>query len=251
MPMGVKAENDAYGQENLAHLLRKESFEVVERDDGFVELSGGAKTYFSKYKDWPLIERRALRLAKDRILDVGCGAGRVSLYLQKEGHDVTGIDNSPVAIEVCKRRGLKKALVLPIEKIGRFRLSSFDTIIMFGNNFGLFGNFRKARRLLGQMHRITSNGAVILAESLDPYNTKDPIHLAYHGFNRSRGRMGGQVRIRIRFRNFVGNWFDYLLVSRSEMKTILRGTGWRIKGFIGSKGSLYVAVIEKEPSRRI
>jgi len=248
--MGMKPESDAYGQENLAHLLHKESFEVVERDDGFVGLSGGAKTYFSRYKDWPQIEKRAIRLAKGRILDVGCGAGRVSLFLQKKGLEVTGIDNSPVAIEVCKRRGLKKALVLPIEGIGHFRPRSFETIIMFGNNFGLFGSFRKAKRLLGRLHKITSNDAVILAESLDPYNTSDPVHLAYHKLNRGRGRMGGQLRIRIRFRNYVGNWFDYLLVSRREMKMILRGTGWRAQRFIGSKGSLYVAVIEKEPFGR-
>jgi hypothetical protein len=37
--MGVKPENDAFGQENLAHLLHKESFEVIERDYGFVDFS--------------------------------------------------------------------------------------------------------------------------------------------------------------------------------------------------------------------
>lgn len=249
MPMGVKPENDAYGQENLAYLLRKESFEVVERDDGFVGLSGGARTYFAKYKVWPQIEKKAIKFAKGRVLDVGCGAGRVSLFLQQKGLDVTGIDNSPMAIEVCKKRGLEKAMVLPIEGVGRFKPNSFETIVMFGNNFGLFGSQQKARRLLKQMHRITSKDAIMLAESIDPYNTKDPVHLAYHELNRDRGRMGGQLRIRVRFRNYIGNWFDYLLASRSEMKEILRGTGWRAKSFVGSSGSLYVAVVEKESRR--
>ena len=244
--MGVKPENDAYGQENLAHLLGRESFEVVERDDGFVGLSGGPRTYFSKYRAWPLIEKKAIKFAKGRILDVGCGAGRVSLFLQQKGFDATGIDNSPTAVEVSKRRGLKKAMALPIEDIGTFKPDSFDTIIMFGNNFGLFGSHQKAKRLLKRMHNITSKDAVILAESLDPYNTKDPVHLAYHKLNRERGRMGGQLRIRIRFRNFVGSWFDYLLVSRSELKEVLRGTGWRVKKFMGSRRPLYIAVIEKE-----
>jgi hypothetical protein len=60
--------------------------------------------------------------------------------------------------------------------------------------------------------------------------------------------MGGQVRIRVRFRKHVGRWFDYLMVSREEMKAILRGTGWKVKEFIDSESesdSRYVAVIRK------
>jgi hypothetical protein len=61
--------------------------------------------------------------------------------------------------------------------------------------------------------------------------------------------MGGQIRIRVRFRTYVGRWFDYLMVSKEEMKQILAGTGWKIKEFIDSKHgdtSRYVAVISKE-----
>ena len=248
--MRVEPENDAFGQENLAHLLHKESFEVIERDDGFVDFSQGAKLYFSRYRDWPRVERKAIKLAKGRVLDVGCGAGRVSLFLQERGFDVTGIDNSPAAIEVCRRRGLKKALNRPFEEVGKFEPNSFDTLVMFGNNFGLFGGYQKAKTLLKRLHRITSKDAVILAESRDPYDTKDPAHLAYHERNRERGRMGGQVRIRVRFRNYTGNWFDYLLASREEMNDIVRGTGWKVGRFIEPRGWLYVGVIEKETSGR-
>jgi len=249
--MGVKPENDAVGQENLAHLLHKESFEVIERDDGFIDVSQGAKFYFSKRNEWPGIERKAIKLARGRVLDVGCGAGRVALYLQEKGYDVTGIDNSPAAIEVCQRRGLKKALNRSFEEVGMFGRDSFDTIVMFGNNFGLFGSYGKAKRLLRLLHGVTSKDAVILAESRDPYDTKDPVHLAYHKLNRERGRMGGQVRIRVRFRNYTGNWFDYLMVSRREMKNIMRGTGWQVRRFIEPRGWLYVAVIEKEQPSRV
>jgi len=58
--------------------------------------------------------------------------------------------------------------------------------------------------------------------------------------------MGGQIRMRHRFRQYVGKWFDYLFVSKEEMKVILEGTGWRIREFIESENSQYVAVIEKE-----
>lgn len=57
--------------------------------------------------------------------------------------------------------------------------------------------------------------------------------------------MAGQLRLRIRFRKCVGNWFDYLIVSKKEMEEILKGTGWKIKEFIDSDDSAYVAAIEK------
>jgi len=95
------------------------------------------------------------------------------------------------------------------------------------------------------MHRITSPDALIIAESNDPYKTDDRAHFDYQKFNRKRGRMSGQIRIRVRFKKYMGEWFDYLLVSKKEMKKILNGTGWKIKKFIDSKNSMYIAVIQK------
>jgi hypothetical protein len=71
--------------------------------------------------------------------------------------------------------------------------------------------------------------------------------LEYHKLNKKRGRMAGQLRVRIRFRKCVGRWFDYLIVSKKEMGEILKGTGWKIREFIDSDNSAYIAVIEKVP----
>lgn len=57
--------------------------------------------------------------------------------------------------------------------------------------------------------------------------------------------MAGQLRLRVRYRGYVTPWFDYLYVSKGEMKEILKGSGWRVKKFIDSGDSVYVAVIEK------
>jgi len=241
-PMGKM--HDAFGQEIWAHFRGKDSFEIIERDDGYFDASSGAKVYFSDYGDWPSIERRAMAFAKGRVLDVGCGAGRHSLYLQGKGLDVTGIDNSPLAVKVCKLRGLKRVRLMSITQVD-FNSNSFDTIIMLGNNFGLFGSEKRARWLLRKFYRMTSSDATIIAESNDPYRTDNPDHLRYHRLNRRRGRMAGQLRIRVRFGKYVGNWFNYLIVSKEEMKYLLKGTGWRVKEFISSKSSPYVAIIEK------
>jgi hypothetical protein len=116
---------------------------------------------------------------------------------------------------------------------------------MMGNNFGLFAGFKKTKRLLRQLDRITSAEGQIIAEAVDPYATTQELHLVYQRQNRARGRMSGQLRIRIRHENIVGEWFDYLLVSRKEMEEILEGTGWRVKEIIPDKGPGYTVVMVK------
>jgi SAM-dependent methyltransferase len=239
----VEPKEDAFGQMLMAYSEGRDVSEIVERDDGLTNTIF-AKGYFFGYEDWHPIEQKAMQLVKARVLDVGCGAGRHSLYLQEKGFDVLGIDVSPLAIKVCKLRGLKQAKVMSIEDLG-FKPNSFDTIIMMGNNFGLFGSFSKARELLKKFYGITSENALVIAETCDPYKTDDPNHLAYHRLNKKKGRMAGQVRIRIRFQNYVCGWFDYLMVSKEEMTEMLKGTGWTVKEFIDSEASKYVAVIEK------
>jgi hypothetical protein len=134
---------------------------------------------------------------------------------------------------------------MSIAEISRLKPCSFDTILMLGNNFGLFGSFTNARLLLNKLLKITSPNALIIAESNDPYKTENPFHLRYQKANRKRGRMSGQMKIRIRYMTYAGKWFDYLIVSREEMKEILKETGWKVKKFIDSSSSPYVAIIQK------
>jgi len=243
MRRSLRPEEDAYGQELWAHHSGKESSEIIERDDGYVDMLD-PQVYFSEYRDWPPIEQRAVDLAYGRVLDIGCGAGRHSLYLQSKGLDVTGIDQSPLAIKVCGLRGLRKAEVMSIDDLS-FPANRFDTILMLGNNFGLFGSLKKARRLLERISRLTSQKALIIAASRDPYKTSEIAHLRYHELNKNRDRMGGQLRIRVRFHEYATPWFDYLIVSKDEMKQILHGTTWRIREYIDSGNSKYVAILAK------
>ena len=242
----MKNNGDAFGENLLAQYRGGRMMaEIVERGDGYIDTGSDPGDYFSEYKDWSRGEQRAVDLARGRILDIGCGAGRHSLYLQQKGFDVTAVDNSPGAVRVCKLRGIKKALVRSIEEIDKFPPASFDTILMMGNNFGLLGSRKKAVSLLRKFARITAPGAKIIAGSLDPYRTKTPDHLLYHRRNKQRGRMGGQIRFRIRYKGFTGKWFDYLFVSREEMQDILSVTDWRVEKFIKTFVDNYVAIIGK------
>jgi hypothetical protein len=75
--------------------------------------------------------------------------------------------------------------------------------------------------------------------------TDNPEHLAYHRRNRARGRMGGQLRIRIRHAAYATPWFDYLLASPEEMAALADGTGWELTGAIDEDQPFYVGVLER------
>jgi SAM-dependent methyltransferase len=242
----VPPSRDAYGRQISAFLQGGSPLEVVERDDGYVNAVPSNASYFADLRHWSKPEQRAIRFARGRTaLDVGCGAGRVALHLQARGFHVIAIDSSPLAVQTAKTRGVKDARLLPFENIATLPLGIVDTVVMFGNNFGLFGSYSRAKRLLKQLHRITRDRAVLLVQSLDPYQTDELAHLEYQRRNRRRGRMPGQIRIRIRFHEWIGQWFDYLLVSPAEMSTIVDGAGWEVDRFIAVDNPRYTAVIRR------
>lgn len=57
--------------------------------------------------------------------------------------------------------------------------------------------------------------------------------------------MPGQRKIRIRFRNYSSEWFDYLGVSKKEMAEIVKKTKWKIKKILYSERSSFIAIITK------
>lgn len=217
--------DDAYGEALRAYHETGESFEVVERDDGFVGPPGDPALYFSDPDEWAERERAAMDRVEGRVLDVGCGAGRHALYLQEQGHEVVGIDDSPGAVEVAQDRGVD-ARVFDIADVRDLDAGTFDTVVMGGNNFGLVGTRATAPDILGGLAAVTSADARILAETRDVHATDDPDHLAYHEFNRERGRLPGALRIRVRYKRHATPWFDYLMVSPEEMRTVCEPTPW-------------------------
>lgn len=120
---------------------------------------------FRDYTNMPKIEKKALQLAKGKVLDAGCGAGSHSLYMQNEkGMDVTSIDISANAIEACNMRGLKNAKVLDLMDMEN---ETFDTIILLMNGTGIFEKLSKTSVYLQKLKSLLNKGGQILIDSSD------------------------------------------------------------------------------------
>ena len=119
---------------------------------------------FRSYKKMPKLEQKALDLAFGKVLDVGCGAGSHSLYLQnKKALDVKAIDISIGAIEVCKKRGIKNAEVLDVLK----ETTQFDTILLLMNGTGVFQELKYVTKYLVHLKSLLKPDGQILIDSSD------------------------------------------------------------------------------------
>ena len=78
----------------------------------------GGTNYDNRMKGWDeQLERlfELIKLKKGKVLEMGCGAGDISIRLAQRGLDVTGIDISPTAIDWAIQKS--KQLNLDIEFI--------------------------------------------------------------------------------------------------------------------------------------
>ncbi|WP_305788615.1 class I SAM-dependent methyltransferase [Symbioplanes lichenis] len=217
--------------------------EIIERDDGLIN-GAPADHYLGDPGEWQPHDHRALRLCRGAVLDIGCGAGRTALELQRRSMAVTGLDVSPGAIEIARKRGLRDTVVATVEDFTR-GATRYDTFLLLGNNLGLLGGPEQAPKFLAALAQLAKPGARIVAQGTDPYGTTDPVHVAYHQRNRDRGRLGGQLRLRLRYRRLATDWFDYLNCSVPELEGLLEGTAWRLKSVDLQDRPYYVAVMER------
>ena len=217
--------------------------EVIERDDGLIN-GAPADHYLNEPDEWQPHDRQALRLCRGQVLDIGAGAGRTAVELQRRGMAVTGLDTSPGAIEIARRRGLRDTVVTTIDTYAERAVTRYDTFLLLGNNLGLIESAERAPVFLAALTRLANPGARLIAQSTDPYGTTDPVHVSYHQRNRERGRLGGQLRLRLRYRLLATEWFDYLNCSVEELEKLLTGTGWRLKSVDDAQHPYYLAVME-------
>ena len=217
--------------------------EVIERDDGLIN-GAPADHYLDEPDEWQPHDHRALRLVRGAVLDIGSGAGRTALELQRRGTAVTGLDTSRGAIEVARERGLRDTVLNTVDAYAASARARYDTFLLLGNNLGLLESRQRAPVFLGALAALARPGARIIAQGTDPYGTTDPVHVSYHRRNRSRGRLGGQLRLRLRYRLLATEWFDYLACSTDELEGLVDGTPWRLASIDDADRPYYLAVME-------
>ncbi len=179
------------------------------------------ETLFRDFDDMPEIERKALRLAKGKILDVGAGAGCHSLALQEMGLNPTAIDISALSADIMKLRGVADARVQDFWNVSQ----KYDTILMLMNGTGIVGTVDNFPKFFNHIDAILSNGGQVLIDSTD---------LCYLFENEDGsmdipigGQYYGELEYTMKYGDITGRPFPWLYVDFDTMASYAEQYGFK------------------------
>jgi len=176
---------------------------------------------FRSFKEMPKLEQKALQLSYGNILDVGCGAGGHSLYLQEKGFNVTSIDISKNAINACQLRGLTNCFVSNILELNTS--DKFDTILLLMNGTGIFGRLNTISIYLKKLKSLIKDSGQILIDSSDliyMYDQDDegayevPAHKYY-----------GELTFTVHYKGETEIPFDWLYLDFNTLQNAAHANG--------------------------
>ena len=166
------------------------------------------KYLFRSFEEMPDLERTALKMAFGEVLDLGCGAGSHSLYLQNQGLSVKPIDISKGAIEVCKLRGLEQAEAINLWDL---KDAQFDTILALMNGAGICGSMKNLPLFLKHLVSLLKPGGQILMDSSDLIYLFDDEEMDLEEYY-------GELKYKLSYKGEESDYFDWLYIDASLLE---------------------------------
>ncbi len=194
----------------------------------------------------PELERTALRLCRGRTLDLGAGAGRHALELQRLGVAVTAVDISPEAVEVMRDRGVVDARCGDLECA---RGESFETIVLLMHGIGLVGTLEGLANFLSRVGNHLSHDGQIIFDSADlglvmPEQFEDGLEDWRDG-----GLYPGEVEYRLSYGELHGESYPWLFVDPVTLADRADAAGFRAEVIARGERGSYLARLHRRSSR--
>lgn len=120
--------------------------------------------FFRQYKNMLKYEKIALKNAVGKILDLGCGAGCHSLYLQNKGFEVTAVEVSKKSAKVALSQGVNRVIN---EDWRNLNLKNFDTVLVLMNGMGLAESPDELKLMFRKLKSFLNKTGSILIDSTD------------------------------------------------------------------------------------
>lgn len=111
------------------------------------------------------------------FLDLGCGKGRHSIYLNKKGATVTGMDLSPESIEHASLSSNDKLdfFVHDMRKVQR--INYFDFVLNLFTSFGYFENDRDNYNVLKAVNSSLREGGTVVLDFMNAFKVLENLVL--------------------------------------------------------------------------
>ncbi|UCG58598.1 MAG: methyltransferase domain-containing protein [Phycisphaerales bacterium] len=109
---------------------------------------------------------------EDKILDLCCGQGRVSLELARRGFSsIEGVDRSHYLIQRAKTQAKKEGLSVRFREGDarklRYAPDTFDVVMILGNSFGYFETVEDDMRVIKEVFRVLKPWGRVLIDVTD------------------------------------------------------------------------------------
>ena len=179
---------------------------------------------FRDFNEMPLLEQNALKLAKGTVLDVGCGSGCHSLWLQNNGLKVTAIDTSEGALEVSQLRGVSNVKQVSLLD---FSEGKFDTILLLMNGTGIFETIDQVPRYLQHLKSLLKPNGQILIDSSDlkyMYDTSEE-----GGIWVPSDRYYGELEFTMKYKGMVSEPFYWLYLDQMRFELYAKENGFKFE----------------------
>jgi SAM-dependent methyltransferase len=139
------------------------------------------------------------------VLDVGCGPGRHVLELRQRGIFAVGVDISPVAVRVARRRGaavIEASIFDDLPGAGKW-----GSALLLDGNIGIGG---RPTKLLARIAALLNPDGDVLVE-VDP-----------------PGIHAKRLRVRLESPEAVSPWFPWARLGMSDLDYVALSAGFRV-----------------------
>lgn len=144
--------------------------------------------FYENYDEWNRLERHKIEFeitkkffdkyipANSRILDIGGGPGRYSIYLASRGHKVTLLDLTKKHIEIAKDKAEQYGVQLEqyihgnALELPKYNLGQFDVILLMGPLYHLT-KYEDRQKAVADALALLKPGGIIAAAFISAYAT--------------------------------------------------------------------------------
>lgn len=158
----LKAEDDIMGKALLDYHNGNDGGQLTVRTNVSEDEPYEVSYFFRNFDEMPLLEQKALELAKGEILDVGAGTGIHCLALAKMNKKCKAIDISEISVDIMKDRGVKDARCIDFFDI---KDEKYDTILLLMNGIGLVETLAGFKGFFHHCKKILKPGGQIIFDS--------------------------------------------------------------------------------------
>lgn len=180
------------------------------------------------------------------LLDVGAGAGRDALALQKR-FETVALEKSEHLVDLLAARGVEHAVRGDMFELpGQFEAGRFRSLLVVGTQIGLAGSIEGLRSLLADFDTVTPRDGTVVLDAYDPtYDGAEDML----GFE-SDAKPGIAHRVvRYEYEGAVGDDRRILLFSPDRLREATDGTPWTVTDIERPHDAYYYRAALEKPRR--